>query len=651
MAYTCEQMSLDFSKRNYSVEVPSAAGLKDRKNKESALSLLLEKSRKDTPPPQEDSKNDSLKLSIPQTSDSNLISPTTSVSSERSPTAIIDDKGIEVTEGREHKEIKDFKDYKEFSKDGQRTASSSYRPGAPISSLQQQRDRARTGDSSMQGTPIGSFGYGPLFGAGEIGNVSSPRHYSIPIIREKFDPGSVEERFIVNLPPTPSSSSSQEKASSLSRSLSKVSLSRSSSRSSVSSFSLRRFVDKPWKNDEPLSPNSAKVGSPNSFEAPRSRKNSIFSLPDNESVNSNLLYANGTTPSLTQADRNYASQQSVAVGSAPSGSGLQGMGRKGSLSKNYGRLGKTLGEGAGGHVKIVKSNLDNQLYAVKEFRARHPNETQRQYNKKVGAEYCLGLTLKHANIVNTIDIIYETTKVYQVMEYGSYDLFALVMSGKMSREEIYCDFRQFLEGVRYLHGLGLAHRDLKLDNCVVTEAGIVKIIDFGSSVVFKYPESDKVYDCDGVVGSDPYLAPEAAGKERYYPAPTDIWSSGIVLACMLMRKFPWKAPKLSDSAFKMFVQVEPDGSSLGMSKLLSALPQETHKLLTGMLDLHPAKRYTIEDCWEDSWLNGTPHCTIDDNGIVCPQSDHTHTTVSFEEAHIAMLEKKNRKAKRGEKMW
>lgn len=79
------------------------------------------------------------------------------------------------------------------------------------------------------------------------------------------------------------------------------------------------------------------------------------------------------------------------------------------------------------------------------------------------------------------------------MEYAPFDLFAIVMTGKMSRDEITCCTLQILSGVLYLHSMGLAHRDLKLDNVVVNEHGIMKIIDFGSAVVFRYPfENDIV---------------------------------------------------------------------------------------------------------------------------------------------------------------
>lgn len=144
-------------------------------------------------------------------------------------------------------------------------------------------------------------------------------------------------------------------------------------------------------------------------------------------------------------------------------------------------------------MRLLKRSQDGVTFAVKQFRDRHSYETEREYNKKVTAEFCIGSTLHHGNIIETLDIIQEKGHWYEVMEFAPYDLFAIVMTGKMSREEIACSFLQIFAGVTYLHSMGLAHRDLKLDNVVVNERGIMKLIDFGSAVVFRYPfESDIV---------------------------------------------------------------------------------------------------------------------------------------------------------------
>ncbi|PRT53165.1 Serine/threonine-protein kinase oca2 [Wickerhamiella sorbophila] len=588
--------ALDFSKRTIPSPAPEDSPASYGKvavdaptsQPPSALSLLLGKSKQD------DSSGDV----SPNTSGPFTFNPPQSPNSSRSQ--------IPATPGF-------TAPFVPFDPESQRSSSTST-PDSVTASVRTGSVSRNT--SSILSPPSSSGGF--VFGAGEIGNVSSAR-YSTSVSREPPTVGSVEARFIVNLPRTPSQANvgSQNPSSSfLSRSLSRLSISRtrslsvaknnaSSAGAGGSSTNIRRFVDKPWKKDS---------GS-----------------PDDVSIAGS-----------------YDSQSSISALAAERGA--DELVHRNSLAKTYGKLGKTLGEGAGGHVKIVKSSKDSRMYAVKEFRARHATESQRSYSKKVSGEYCLGLTLKHPNIVETLDIIYETEKVYQVMEYCEYDLFAIVMSGKMTREEVFCDFRQFMEGIRYLHDSGLAHRDLKLDNCVVTAQGIVKIIDFGSSVVYKYPESDRTYDAHGVVGSDPYLAPEAATGNRYDPCATDIWSAAVVLCCMLMKKFPWKAPRMSDASFKVFVSEDENGERQGLDKLLASLPDEVGPLIQGMFDLDPLNRWTINRCFEDSWLTGSPHCTIV-NGAVVSQPDHQHTRVAFEDAHIAMLERKNRKAKKTDKMW
>ncbi|KAJ0379030.1 hypothetical protein COL26b_002810 [Colletotrichum chrysophilum] len=222
------------------------------------------------------------------------------------------------------------------------------------------------------------------------------------------------------------------------------------------------------------------------------------------------------------------------------------------LTSKYGKLGRVLGSGAGGSVRLMKRSEDGVVFAVKEFRPRHSYETEKEYVKKLTAEFCVGSTLHHGNVIETLDILQEKGKWYEVMEYAPYDLFACVMTGRMTREEVGCCFLQILNGVTYLHSMGLAHRDLKLDNVVVSEHGIMKIIDFGSAHVFKYPFENDIVLASGIVGSDPYLAPEVYDERKYDPQAVDIWSLAIIYCCMSLRRFPWKVPRMTDNSFKLF---------------------------------------------------------------------------------------------------
>lgn len=230
------------------------------------------------------------------------------------------------------------------------------------------------------------------------------------------------------------------------------------------------------------------------------------------------------------------------------------------LNSKYGKLGRVLGSGAGGSVRLLKRNSDGVTFAVKQFRDRHSWESLKEYSKKVTAEFCIGSTLHHGNIIETLDIIQEGQHWYEVMEYAPFDLFAIVMTGKMTKEEIACSFKQILSGVAYLHGMGLAHRDLKLDNVVVNDRGIMKLIDFGSAVVFRYPFENDIVPASGIVGSDPYLAPEVYDEKKYDPRPTDVWSLAIIFCCMTLRRFPWKQPRSTDNSYRLFVSTPTPGT-------------------------------------------------------------------------------------------
>ncbi|KAH9001212.1 Pkinase-domain-containing protein [Lactarius akahatsu] len=277
------------------------------------------------------------------------------------------------------------------------------------------------------------------------------------------------------------------------------------------------------------------------------------------------------------------------------------------LTKKYGKWGRVLGSGAGGTVRLIKASNKNggHIFAVKEFRPKRNGESEKEYQKKVTAEFCVGSTLKHPNIIETVDIVCDHGHYYEVMEYAPYDLFSVVMSGKMSRPETYCVFRQICDGVEYLHEMGLAHRDLKLDNCVMTTNNVVKLIDFGTAIVFHYPGSSH-QRATGIVGSDPYLAPEVITQENYDPRKTDVWSVAIIFMCMILRRFPWKIPDAkADPSFRAFVNSHPELSQKpsprvsvkshtipsGVDSSQGPRPPTPHKSATEPVDLNDPTPY------------------------------------------------------------
>ncbi|KAI0553349.1 kinase-like domain-containing protein [Xylaria curta] len=349
------------------------------------------------------------------------------------------------------------------------------------------------------------------------------------------------------------------------------------------------------------------------------------------------------------------------------------------LSSKYGKIGRVLGSGAGGSVKLMKRSEDNTVFAVKEFRPRHSYETEKEYTKKLTAEFCVGSALHHGNIIETLDIVQEKGKWYEVMEYAPFDLFAIVMTGKMSKAEINCCFLQILSGVTYLHGSGLAHRDLKLDNVVVSEHGIMKIIDFGSAHVFKYPFESEIVLASGIVGSDPYLAPEVYDERKYDPQAVDIWSLAIIFCCMSLRRFPWKLPRMTDNSYRLFAsqptpghdpkqlivpskstndltdtpardffteeppkspkqsKVESSATSgtdnkdterreviRGPWRLLRLLPRDSRHIIGRMLTIDPKKRATMAEILDEPWVSDTVICRQVAPGQIEKAGDHTH---------------------------
>lgn len=85
--------------------------------------------------------------------------------------------------------------------------------------------------------------------------------------------------------------------------------------------------------------------------------------------------------------------------------------------------------------------------------------------------------------------------------------------------------RQLLSALAYLHGIGITHRDLKLENILLLH-GEVRLCDFGLA------KRQKLFDSEEFIGTIDYLSPEVA-TSKPYTHKTDIWAAGVVLHEML----------------------------------------------------------------------------------------------------------------------
>jgi len=97
-------------------------------------------------------------------------------------------------------------------------------------------------------------------------------------------------------------------------------------------------------------------------------------------------------------------------------------------------------------------------------------------------------------------------------------------------------FKQILSAIAYCHSKGISHRDLKLENILITDKKTIKIIDFGFSVWSKKEKKLKVF-----CGTPTYMAPEIISKSEYEGPPTDIWAMGIILYTLLCGVFPFNS--------------------------------------------------------------------------------------------------------------
>jgi serine/threonine protein kinase len=310
--------------------------------------------------------------------------------------------------------------------------------------------------------------------------------------------------------------------------------------------------------------------------------------------------------------------------------------------------GKTVGEGATARVRLMyrRGDMDHTIYAVKEFRGRDKKEdSEEEYRKKVLGEYTIAKSLHHPNIVDTVRLCTHHGRWNHVMEYCLHGEFFQYVEKKLfqtcwSVQDRYCFFKQLVRGVDYLHSHGIAHRDIKLENLLLTKEGYLKLTDFGVADVFcgEHPglrasggecgkNMAEVRRCKpGICGSLPYMAPEVLEKKGDYdPRGLDVWSCAMVYITMSYCGNPWQAANEQNvyyvkfkKGYEKWMEENPDGiiteSNYPTCGPLFKQPEKfggpaMKRLMLKMMNPNPDKRISIHDVLLSNTVKGIECCT------------------------------------------
>lgn len=146
-------------------------------------------------------------------------------------------------------------------------------------------------------------------------------------------------------------------------------------------------------------------------------------------------------------------------------------------------LGRTLGEGNFGKVKLARDTDSGQLFAVKILEKTKIIDLNNA--DQIKREISTLKLLKHPNVVRLYEVLASKTRIYMVLEYvNGGELFDKIASkGKLSEADGRKMFQHLIDGVSYCHNKGVFHRDLKLENVLVDAKGNIKITDFNLSAL------------------------------------------------------------------------------------------------------------------------------------------------------------------------
>ncbi len=263
---------------------------------------------------------------------------------------------------------------------------------------------------------------------------------------------------------------------------------------------------------------------------------------------------------------------------------------------------KSIGEGGMANVYLAYDTILDRDVAVKILRGDLSNDEK--FVRRFQREALNASSLSHPNIVEVYDVGEDNGQYFIVMEYieGKNLKDLLRKRGKLTTTEVVDIMSQIADGLSVAHDSYIIHRDIKPQNIMILENGMVKITDFGIAMAMN---ATQLTQTNSVMGSVHYLPPEqASGKGATLKS--DIYSMGILMYELLTGSLPYKGDNAVEIALKHLKEPLPS-----IREQLPDLPQSVENVIMKSAAKNPKNRYNdaremfedLKTCLDESRLN------------------------------------------------
>lgn len=252
---------------------------------------------------------------------------------------------------------------------------------------------------------------------------------------------------------------------------------------------------------------------------------------------------------------------------------------------------KTIGEGGMANVYLANDTILERKVAIKVLRG--DLSTDEKFIRRFKREALSVSNLSHPNIVEVYDVGEEDGNYYIVMEYieGKTLKQLLQKRGALTLPEVIDIMSQLTDGLAHAHEAYIIHRDIKPQNIMIEDNGLVKITDFGIAMALN---STQLTQTNSVMGSVHYLPPEQAnGKGSTIKS--DIYSLGILMYELLTGSVPFKGDTAVEIALKHMKEKIPS-----IRKQNPTIPQSVENIVLKATAKNPKNRYeNVRDMYAD----------------------------------------------------